>query len=150
MFFNAAPPFPQPAHRLGPVIESHDSGAQPLSNGAARWANRWSIWLPHGLFRSGSVLEPEGPASLEGSVGSSEGPASLEGSVGSSLGTMREGVVEVGGVVAVRGASGPWGPPLRPMKMHAVRHIAGAPMGLMTTEIWCSSSSSSPSPSSSP
>jgi hypothetical protein len=137
MFFNAAPPFPQPAHRLGPVIESHDSGAQPLSNGAARWANRWSIWLPHGLFRSGSVLEPEGPASLEGSAGS-------------SLGTMREGVVEVGGVVAVRGASGPWGPPLRPMKMHAVRHIPGAPMGLMTTEIWCSSSSSSPSPSSSP
>jgi hypothetical protein len=56
--------------------------------------NQHSNRLRHELFRSDGVLEPEGPASLEGSVGG-----------GSSM--VREGVGEVGGVVAVRGASGP-------------------------------------------
>jgi hypothetical protein len=46
--------------------------------------------LLRGLLRSGSVLEPEGLASLEGSVGGGPGAA-------------REGVGEVGGVVAVLG-----------------------------------------------
>jgi hypothetical protein len=50
--------------------------------------------LPHILLRSDSVLEPEGPASLEGSAGG--GP-----------GATREGIGEVGGVVAVRGSNGP-------------------------------------------
>jgi hypothetical protein len=126
------------AYQLGPAVESHDPGTQPLPDGAAWWANRWSSWLPHELFRSGGVLEPEGPASLEGSADG--GPDAA-----------REGVGEVGGVVAVLGASGPWGRPRGLMKMHAVRRITGAPTGPVTTEIWRSSSSSSSSlPSSSP
>jgi hypothetical protein len=36
----------------------------------------------------------------------------------------RDGVGEVGGVVAVRGASDPWGRPRGPMETHAVRHSA--------------------------
>jgi hypothetical protein len=68
-------------HRLSPAVESHDLGAQPLPDGAAWWANRWSSWLLHGLLRSDGVSEPEGPASLEGSA------------IG-GLGATREGVSE--------------------------------------------------------
>jgi hypothetical protein len=93
--------------------------------------------LSHELLRSGSVPEPEGPASLEGSADG--GPAAA-----------REGVGKVGGVVAVLSASGPWGQPIGPMEIHAVRRITGAPTGLVTTEIWRSLSSSSSPPSSSP
>jgi hypothetical protein len=63
--------------------------------------------LPHGLIRFGGVLEPKGPASLEGSA--SGGP-----------GAAREWVGEVGGVVAVVGANGPWGQPLGPMEIRVV------------------------------
>jgi hypothetical protein len=63
---------------------------------------------------------------------------------------VREGVGEVGGMVAVLRASGPWGRPLGPMEMRVVQRIAGAPTGPVTTEIWRSSSSSSSPPSSSP
>jgi hypothetical protein len=72
------------AHRLGSAVKSHDSNAQPLPDGEASWANRWSSRLPHGLFRSGGILELDGPTSLEGSDGS--GPSAV-----------REGVGEVGG-----------------------------------------------------
>jgi hypothetical protein len=85
--------------------------------------------LPHVLLRSGGVPEPEGPASLEGSVG-----------IGPNM--AREGVSEVGGVVTVRGVSGPWGRPRGPMEMHAVRCITGAPTGPVITELRPSSSSS--------
>jgi hypothetical protein len=50
-------------------------------------------------------------------------------------------------LVAVLGASDPWGRPLGPMEMRVVRCITGAPTGSVTTEICRSSSSSSPSPS---
>jgi hypothetical protein len=92
--------------------------------------------LPHRLLRFGGVLELEGPASLEGSA--DDGPSAA-----------REGVGEVGGVVVVRGASGPWGGPCGPMEMPAVRCIIGSPTGSVTTEIQHSLSSSSP-PFSSP
>jgi hypothetical protein len=58
-----------------------------------RWANRQSSWLSHGLLRSGGVSEPEGPTSLEGRAGGDPG-------------VVREGVGEVGSVVAVLSASG--------------------------------------------
>jgi hypothetical protein len=73
-----------------------------------------------------------------------ERPTSLEGSAGGSLGAAREVIGEVGGVVAVRGASGPWGRPLGPMEMRVIRRITGAPMGPMTTKMRRSSSSSPP------
>jgi hypothetical protein len=79
--------------------------------------------LPHRFFRSGGVPEPEGPALLEGSVGGGPDVA-------------REGVGKVGGVLAVRCASGPWGWSLVLMVMRVVRRIAGAPTGPVTTEIW--------------
>jgi hypothetical protein len=69
------------AHRLSPAIESHNLVTQPLPDGAAWWANRWSSWLLHGLLRSDGASEPEGPASLEGST------------IG-GLGAAREGVSE--------------------------------------------------------
>jgi hypothetical protein len=86
--------------------------------------------LPHELLRSDGIPEPEGPASLEGSA--SGGPG------------MVRGVGEVGGVISVRGASGPWGQPRGPTEMRAVRRIVGAPTGPMTTMMRRSSSSSSP------
>jgi hypothetical protein len=58
----------------------------------------------HGLNRSGDVPEPDGSASMDGSAGG---------------GAARVG--EVGGDGLVRGASGPWGWPLGPMAMCAVR-----------------------------
>jgi hypothetical protein len=122
MFLSTAPPLPRFAHRLGPAVESHDPGARSLSDGAVRWVNRQSSRLSHGFLRSDDVLEPEGPTSLEGSVGGGPGVA-------------REGVGEVGGVVVVFGASGPWGRPLGPMEMHAIRRITGAPTRPVTTEI---------------
>jgi hypothetical protein len=63
--------------------------------------------LPHGLSSTDGDPEPEGPTSLEGSADG-------------GLGVVREGVGELSGVVAVRGASGPWGRPLRPMEIDAV------------------------------
>jgi hypothetical protein len=122
MFLDAAPFLPRPAHRLGTTVESHDPGAQPLPDGAARWVNRRSSRLPHRLLRSGGVPEPEGPSLLEGSA--CGGPS-----------VAREGVGDVGGMVVVRGASGRWGRPLGPMEMHAVRLIIGAPTGPTTTKI---------------
>jgi hypothetical protein len=85
--------------------------------------------LPHGLNSSGGVPEPDGPASGDGSVGGDGG------------GVARVG--EVGGVVSVYGASGPWGRPRGPMEMCAVQRITGAPMGPETTVMRHSSSSSS-------
>jgi hypothetical protein len=82
------------AHQLGPAVKSHDPGARPLPDGAAWWVNRWSSQLSHRLFRSHSVPEPEGLALLEGSADG--GPD-----------VVREGVGEVGGMVAVRGANSP-------------------------------------------
>jgi hypothetical protein len=46
-----------------------------------------------------------------------------------------KGVGEVGSVVVVHGASGPWGQPREPMEMCVVRRIAGAPTGPVTTEM---------------
>jgi hypothetical protein len=122
MFLDATPSLPQPVHRLGPAVESHDLGAQPLSDGAVWGANRRSSRLSHRLFRSDGVTEPEGPAPLEGSAGSGPGVA-------------REGVGEVGGVVVVCGASGPWGWSHGPMEIHVVRCIVGVRTGPVTTEI---------------
>jgi hypothetical protein len=82
-------------------------------------------------MRSDGGLEPEGPASLEGSADGGPGAAT-------------EGVGEVGGVVSVRCASGPWGQPRGPTEMRAIWRIASAPMGLVTTMMRRSSSSSSP------
>jgi hypothetical protein len=107
LLLSAAPLLLSVAYWLGPAVESHDPGARPLSDGVAWWANRRSSWLPHGLFRSGGVSEPEGPAALEGSAGSGPGAA-------------REGIGEVGGVVAVLSASDPWGQPRGPMEILAV------------------------------
>jgi hypothetical protein len=121
-------------HRLGPTIESNDSGARPLLDGVVRWVNQRSSQVPHRLLRSGGVPESEGPASLEGSAGG--GPD-----------VVREGVGEVGSVVMVRGASGPWGRPRGPMEMCAVRRIADASVGPVTTKMR-PSSPSSPSSSS--
>jgi hypothetical protein len=90
---------------------SHDPDPQSLPNVAAKWANRRSSRLLHELLRSGGVSK-------------SEGPTSLEGSAGGSGDVTRGGVDEVGGVVAVRGASGPWGRPRGPMETRAVRHSA--------------------------
>jgi hypothetical protein len=72
--------------------------------------------MPHILLRSDGVPEPEGPASLEGSADG--GP-----------GATREVVGEVGGVVTVCGASGPWGRPRGPMEMRVVQRIDDAPTG---------------------
>jgi hypothetical protein len=102
-------------------------------DGAARWANQWSSRLPHELLRSGGILEHEGLASLEGRAGN--GPD-----------TVREGVGEVGGVVAVLGANGPCGQPRGPMEMRSIQRIVGTPAGPMTIEMWRSSSPSSSSP----
>jgi hypothetical protein len=94
MFLDVAPPLPRSAQRLGLTVESHDSGARPLPDGATRWANQQSSRLPHKLLRFDGVPEPEGPASLEGSVDGGPGVA-------------REGVDEVGGIVAIVSASDP-------------------------------------------
>jgi hypothetical protein len=93
--------------------------------------------LSHGLSSTSGDPEPEGPPSLEVSTGG--GP-----------GTVREGVGELSGVVAVHDANGPWGQPLGPMEICTVRRIIGGPTGPTTTEIWWPSSSSSSLPSSSP
>jgi hypothetical protein len=109
-------------HWLGPTVESHDPSTRPLPDGVEWWANRWGSRLPHELFRSGGVPEPEGPTLLEGSAGG-------------GLGVLREGVSEVGGVVAVLGASSPWGQPRGPIEILAIWRIVGAPTGPVTTEI---------------
>jgi hypothetical protein len=60
--------------------------------------------LLHGLKSISGDTEPEGPASLEGFTDDgleSEGLASLGGSAGGGPGVTREGVGELGGVVAV-------------------------------------------------
>jgi hypothetical protein len=88
--------------------------------------------LSHRLNRSGSIPEPDGPASVDGSTGGG--------------GAMREGVSEVGDVV-VLGVSGPWGRPHGPLEILAVRRVNGACTRLVTTEIRHGSSSSSPSAS---
>jgi hypothetical protein len=119
------------AYWLGPAIESHDPGARPLPDGTTWWLNQRSSRLLHRLLRTGGVLEPEGPASLEGNAGSGSDAA-------------REGVGEVGSVVPIRGDSGPWGQPRGPMELCVVWWNGGAPMGLVTTVMQCSSSSSSP------
>jgi hypothetical protein len=81
--------------------------------------------LPHGLNRSCGVSEPDEPTSVDGSVdGGGGGGAARVGEVG-----------EGSGVGFVQGASGPWGQPLGPMVMRAVRRTAGTPMGPMTTVI---------------
>jgi hypothetical protein len=123
------------AHQLGPTIESHDPGARPLPDGATWWASQQSNRLPHRLLRSSGVLEPKGTVSFEGSA--SGGPDAA-----------REGVGKVGSVVAAC-ANAPRGRPRGPMEMCAIRRITGAPTGSVTTEMLCSSYSSSP-PSSSP
>jgi hypothetical protein len=79
--------------------------------------------LPHRLSSTDGDPEPEGPTSLEGSADG-------------GLGMVREGAGELSGVVAVRGASGPWGRPLGSMEIGVVRRIIGDPTGSTTTEIW--------------
>jgi hypothetical protein len=123
------------AHRLGPVAESHDPDARPLPVGAVKWANRRSSRLLHRILRSSGVPESKGPASLEGSAGGG--------------GAVRDGVGEVGDVVAVRSASGPWGWPRGSMEIRVIRRVAGAPTRPVTTVMRRASSSSS-YPSSSP
>jgi hypothetical protein len=58
-----------------------------------------------------------------------------------------KGVGEVGSVVVVHGASGPWGQSREPMEMCVVRCITGAPTGPVTTEMQHLPSSSPPSSS---
>jgi hypothetical protein len=73
-----------------------------------------------------------------------------ESTGGSSGGAARVGEVGEGGSDgSVRGASGPWGQPRGLMEMRAIRQVAGAPTGPVTTVMRRSSSSSS-LPSSSP
>jgi hypothetical protein len=48
---------------------------------------------------------------------------------------VREGVDELGGVVAVHGANSPWGQPLGPIEIRAVRCITDGPTWPATTEI---------------
>jgi hypothetical protein len=76
--------------------------------------------LPHELFRSSNVPEPDGPASIDGSA--------------DGRGATREGVDEVGGVV-VLGTSGPWGRPRGPMEILAVRRVNDACTRPVTIEI---------------
>jgi hypothetical protein len=57
-----------------------------------------------------------------------------------------EGVNEVGGVVAVCGASGPWSWPRGPIEIRTIRRITDAPTGPVTTVMRRPSSSSSPPP----
>jgi hypothetical protein len=73
-------------------------------------ANRQSTRLPHGLNRSGDVLEPDGLASGDGSTGGDDGGVARVSEVG-----------EDGGEGSVRGASGPWGQPLGPMVIRVIR-----------------------------
>jgi hypothetical protein len=63
--------------------------------------------LPHGLSTTSGDPEPEGLTSLDGSTGGEPGAA-------------REGIGELGGVVAVRGASSPWGRALGLMEIRAI------------------------------
>jgi hypothetical protein len=107
------------AQQLSSAVESQDLGTWPLPDGAAKGANRHSTRLPHGFKRSSGVPEPDGPASGDGSTGGGGGMA-------------RDGVSEVGGMVAVHGTNGPWGRPHGLMEMCVVRHIRSAPMGLVT------------------
>jgi hypothetical protein len=118
------------AQRLGPTVESQDPGTWPLPDGAVKQANCWGTQLPHGLNKSDGVPEPDGPASGDGSTDGDGG-------------TTRDGVGEDGGVVAVRGASGPKGRPRGPMEMRAFWRIIGAPTRPVTTVMRRSSSSSS-------
>jgi hypothetical protein len=82
------------AQRLGPAIESQDPDTRPSPNGVAKRANRQSTRLLHGLNSFGGVPKPDGSASRDGSAG-----------CGGS-GVARVG--EVGGVVSVCDAKGPW------------------------------------------
>jgi hypothetical protein len=122
------------AQRLGPVVESHDSGTQPLPIGVVKRASRQSTRLSHKLYRSDSVLEPDGPASVDRSVDGG--------------GVAREGVGEVGGVV-VLDASGPRGRPCGPMEILVVWRVNNACTRSVTTVIRRTLSSSS-SPFASP
>jgi hypothetical protein len=88
--------------------------------------------LPHELFRSGSVPDPNGLALLGGGA-----------DVG---GAVREGVSEEGGMV-VLGASGPWGRPRGLTVILVVRRISDSCTRPVTIEICHSSSSSCPSSS---
>jgi hypothetical protein len=72
----------------------------------------------------------------------------VDGSTDGSGGGGAARVSEVGegsSDASVRGASGPWGQPLGPMVMRAVRWTASTPTGLVTTVIRRSSASSLPS-----
>jgi hypothetical protein len=73
-------------------------------------------------------------------------PASVDGSAGGGAAKVDE-VGEGGGDGSVRGASGPWGRPLGPMVMRAIRRVTNAPTGPVTTVIRHSSASSLPSSS---
>jgi hypothetical protein len=95
------------AQWLGPAVKSQNPGARPLLDRVVKRGNRRSTWLPQGLNSFGSVPEPYGPTSGDGSTN------------GGGSGAARVG--EDGGGVSVRGASGPWGWPHGPMKMHAIR-----------------------------
>jgi hypothetical protein len=123
------------AQRLGPAVESQDPGTRPLPVGAVKWANHRSTWLPHGLNRSDSVPELDGPASVGGSVNGG--------------GVTKYSVGEVGGVVVVCDTIGPWGRPRGLMVILVVWRITGTPMRPVTTVMRQALSSSSP-PSASP
>jgi hypothetical protein len=117
------------AQWLSPAIESQDPGVWPFPDGVPKWANHRSTRLSHGLNSSDGVSEPDSPASGDESVGGGSGGAAR--------------VSEDGGVISVRGASGPWGQPHGPLEMCAARQIANAPTGPVTTMMLLSSSSSS-------
>jgi hypothetical protein len=57
------------SQRLGPTVESQDSGTQPLPDGAVKQANCQSTRLPHRLNRSSGVPEHDRSASRDGSTG---------------------------------------------------------------------------------
>jgi hypothetical protein len=65
--------------------------------------------------------QPVATETLEiGGVPEPEGPASLEGSAEGGPDVMSEGISDVGSMVVVHGASGPWVRPHGLMEMHAV------------------------------
>jgi hypothetical protein len=88
--------------------------------------------LPHRLFRSDGILDPDGPASLGGGADASS--------------ATREGVSEASDMV-VLGTSGPWNQPYGPTVFLAVRRVNNPWNRPETTEIHYGSSSSPSSPS---
>jgi hypothetical protein len=60
-FLGVAPPL---LNGLAPGVESQYLGVWPLPVGVAKRASCRMMRLPHGLFRSGGIPDPDGPALL--------------------------------------------------------------------------------------